>query len=370
MSKANNKDLKKKPVPPAPKKKTEPATINQEFYENRMKERERKLYSEEREAFAQWLTEHEAARAAVYLRCADNMERMCQRWQEHFYGRYGDKIVLPLKRLQEAIAGSSQLTEEHRTLFRGAVDAYLRYRGLNLAAKPEAAPPAAASPARSQLKTAASAVKTSASTVKTVSGTRKAPAAEPRSPRTSRRALGGRTSRQAAADPQAVSHTELVKRLDNMADDVLGDDLDYGKISALLTRLNSEFAEHELLGDIALSDEEYRLLKGYFRTTCRANYARHLQAAANPDLPEALEDESFALDKPSLIAMTAIGGRVSELDLWDELAKLVYGADSDRFDAAWLESAFARGMMRWGKAMAQTNKQRVLNTILMHAKRG
>ncbi|MBQ7568494.1 hypothetical protein IJT17_06785, partial [bacterium] len=176
--------------------------------------------------------------------------------------------------------------------------------------------------------------------------------AEPLPVPSPRFSLKGR--RDAPSDPRTVAHGDLVNRLNSMSN-LIDDDVDYDQLAPLLDRINAEFGSHELIGELEINDDEYRILKHYFRTVCKNGYE------------SASDSEDFVLDKPCLTAMIEVGKRAERLDYWDTIAQVLYGVDSDKFDEAWLDGAFCRGMLRAGKALESTNRQRALATVMRHA---
>lgn len=350
------KPPKKQDPVPSIKQPPKPKIDNLENIEKKRQEQKAKSLAEEREKFSVWLKENEAEKAALYLQCADNLENLRQKQGANFYACQGEKFSLPLKELHAIIDKSKALTDAQRQLFRSAIEAYLRFRGIGrrlTASAPKAkAEPASVSSGSSKI--------ISKMRIPEQPKPRKTPtrrsaepklmeAALPASPR-----LSLKGHRDAPPDPRSVSHEELVKRL-NRLNNIDDREFDYDQVGPLLARINEEFEKHDLIGEIALNSNEYAALRSYFRTTCRSNYET------------TAESEDFLLDKPCLVAMVEIGKRVGQLDFWDEIARLIYGLDSDKFDESWLEGAFCRGMLRYGKNLAQTNRQRTLATIMKHA---
>ena len=355
----SNKNIAKSPKKQDPiptKQPAKPKIDNLENIENKRREQKAKSLAEEREKFSVWLKENESEKAAsLYLQCADNLETLRQKQGANFYACQGEKFSLPLKELHVLIDNSKALSEAQRQLFRSAIDAYLRFRGIGTritAAAPRAkTEPASVSSgsskiiAKSKISEQPKPRKTKAprpEVFKTVETSLEVP------PRIS---LKGH--REAPPDPRTVTHEELVSRL-NKINEIDDSDFDYDQVGPLLARINEEFAQHELIGTIEISPAEYSVLKHYFRTTCRSNY----EISA--------DNEDFVLDRPCLVAMVEIAKRSDQLSFWDEIARLLYGLDSEKFDESWLEGAFCRGMLRYGKSLAQTNRQRTLATIMKH----
>lgn len=358
MSKKSIAKPPKKQDPIPTKQPPKPKIDNLENIENKRREQKAKSLAEEREKFSVWLKENESEKAAsLYLQCADNLETLRQKQGANFYACQGEKFSLPLKELYAVIDNSKALTEKQRQLFRAAIDAYLRFRGISVRVTTAAAPKTKVEPAS-----------VSSGSSKIVSKLRVPEQPKPRRtvprrtadpvlmeaslPEQPRLSLKG--SREAPPDPRSVSHEDLLKRL-NKINDIDDGEIDYDQVGPLLSRINEEFDKYKLIGELKVSPAEYAVLKNYFRTTCRSNYET------------SADSEDFILDRPCLVAMVEIAKRTGRLDFWDEIARLLYGLDSEKFDESWLEGAFCRGMLRYGKALVQTNRQRTLATIMNHA---